>query len=101
VLSSYLGGKNRALVGKAPETTKRVIWCLASDVLACCPFRSFLAKHGHTFDVMYLNFWTDVRNYLDTDEHSVDGFGQSLRQLIAQRYLHVSSTINIEEASIN
>ncbi|XP_053401949.1 regulator of G-protein signaling protein-like [Mercenaria mercenaria] len=89
VLTSYLGGKKRTLAGKFPKTTNRVIWYLASDTLACCPFREFLQRNERLLDLQYLGFWTDVRNYLDTDEHAVDGYGKPLRQKLARRIAEV------------
>lgn len=85
VLTSYLGGKKRTLLGKFPKTTNRIIWSLASDILACCPFREFLERNDLHFDLQYLSFWTDVRNYLDTDEHVIDGYGQPLRRSLAHK----------------
>ena len=37
-------------------------------------------------DIQYLNFWTDVRNYLDTDEHTIDGYGYPLKRLLAHKF---------------
>ncbi|XP_052286288.1 uncharacterized protein LOC127881994 isoform X1 [Dreissena polymorpha] len=85
VLKSFLGGKKRTILGKLPNTNNRVLWSLASDILACSPFRSFLEKHEFLMDLKYLNFWTDVRSYLDTDENAITVYGETVRNFTAQR----------------
>lgn len=82
---SYLGGKKRTVIGKAPEITKRVLWSLASDTMACCPFRAYLERNEQVLDMHFLSFWTDVRAYLDTDDTAIDGFGQSLKKALAHK----------------
>ncbi|XP_052818181.1 uncharacterized protein LOC128244204 [Mya arenaria] len=84
-LTSFLCGKKRTQLGNFPNISNRVLWSLASDMLACCPFRSFLEKNDHLFDLRYLNFWTDVRIYMDTDDNAVDDIGRPLRRALAHR----------------
>ena len=86
VLTSYLGGKRRTILGQTPAIGNRVLWSLAADVLAGSPFRTFLFAKGHMMDINYLNFWTDVRDYLDTDEHTLDAYGFPLKRLLAHKF---------------
>ncbi|XP_053401944.1 regulator of G-protein signaling protein-like [Mercenaria mercenaria] len=99
-LTSYLAGKGRTLLGHFPNTTNRVIWSLASDTLASCPFREFLEQNGKVSDLKYLRFWTDVRNYLDTDEHVTDRHGQSLRLRLAHRIADIYLSKDAEGSDI-
>lgn len=85
VLSSYLGGKQRTVHGNVPTTANWTVWCLASDMLACCPFRSFLQRNEQHKHLQYLGFWTDIRHYLDTDEQVLDGYGLQVREQLVRR----------------
>lgn len=84
-LKSFLCGKRRAIRGDYPETTNRVLWSIASDVLACCPFRAYLERHEQVFDMHCLNFWSDVRAYLDVDDSSTDGLGRPMKKTLANK----------------
>ena len=86
-LISYLGGKKRTILGKFPSIGNRLSWSLASDALAGCPFRAYLYTRGHSTDLKYLSFWTDVRNYLDTDDSTIDGYGFPLKQRLAHQFM--------------
>lgn len=70
---------------KPPEVTKRVLWALASDILACCPFRAYLERSELELDVHILSFWTDARAYLDTDDSELDALGHSVRKNLAEK----------------
>ncbi|XP_060573658.1 uncharacterized protein LOC132731473 isoform X2 [Ruditapes philippinarum] len=87
LLSSYLGGKARTEIGNLPETGNWMVWCLGSDTLACCPFRTFLERNNQHQHLQYLGFWTDIRKYLDTDDHVTNGYGQPMRQMLVNRII--------------
>lgn len=88
---SYLNGRRRLVQGQIAGSSNKILCALASDNLGGAPFRQFLNNTGQTLDLHYLDFWRDVRNYLDAEDKSTDMYGNPLRKvlarMIAERYL--------------
>lgn len=93
-IRSYLNGRRRLGQEQIAGSNNKVLCALASDNLGGAPFRQFLINTEQTLDLHYLDFWRDIRRYLDAEENSIDKYGNPLRKMlahmIAERYLSSS-----------
>ncbi|KAK3086174.1 hypothetical protein FSP39_014682 [Pinctada imbricata] len=97
-LTSYMAGRRRFSLGRFPGIETRMLCSFASDPLAGSPFLQFLKSRYLLQDMKLLEFWNDVRHFLDTDENYVDPFGtpmkKALGKIIAEKYLMESPDRN-------
>lgn len=66
----------------------------ASDVLAGFPFRQFLQDRQLIQDARMLEFWTDVRHYMDADDAYLDPFGIPMKRKLARVLVEKFLTLN-------
>lgn len=84
-LAQYISGNKRIKTGK--KLKSKVMCALASDCLAGNPMQSYLNKNGQAVDEKLLEFWKDVRQYLDADDSHRDEFGTVTKSKLAHQIL--------------
>ncbi|KAK3603384.1 hypothetical protein CHS0354_009368, partial [Potamilus streckersoni] len=91
IVSSFMTGTRNMFSAGYPYFCNRIMWSLAADILSGSPFKTYLKEYGQALDLHYLEFWTDVRNYLSADNSSCNTIGNSTKSLlfykIAKTYL--------------
>ena len=94
-LSLYISGRKRIASGR--KISSRVMCALASDKLVGNPLHSFLCRKGQDKEKKLLEFWTDIRQYLDAEDGHRDEVGNPIKQKLANmifsRYLSSSTKI--------
>lgn len=66
----------------------------ASDMLAGYPFRQFLQERQLMQDSRMLDFWSDVRQYMDADDGYLDPYGIPMKRKLARTLTDKYLTLN-------
>lgn len=66
----------------------------ASDMLAGYPFRQYLQERQLKQDSRMLDFWSDVRQYMDADDGYLDPYGIPMKRKLARTLTDKYLTLN-------
>ncbi|CAC5396313.1 unnamed protein product [Mytilus coruscus] len=80
-LSTYISGTKRINTGRKAKS--KVMIALAAEKLAGNPLQAYLYQSGKTRDIRLLEFWTDLRQYLDAEDSHRDEFGHLIKRKLA------------------
>ena len=94
-VNSFVRGRRRINFDSTTlDRNNKMAVSFASDVLAGFPFRQFLQDRQLIQDARMLEFWTDVRHYMDADDAYLDPFGIPMKRKLARVLVDKFLTLN-------
>eukprot|EP00105_Crassostrea_gigas_P001305 XP_011413410.2 PREDICTED: regulator of G-protein signaling protein-like [Crassostrea gigas] len=94
-VNSYVKGRKRVdFDNTILDKNNKMAASFASDMLAGYPFRQYLQERQLKQDSRMLDFWSDVRQYMDADDGYLDPYGIPMKRKLARTLTDKYLTLN-------